>query len=311
MKTKSFNQLFFIIILISLLIFIIPTSLAQDKIEYSQVDTVKICNSPQPKTFISKVITSEIKSEYDTELITDINIYNLSNETFLQSIRDTSIFNSFGGEVDYLDINLDGYLDIDINLGYFNLVPSHSFWLFNSKDNKFYYSRDFSQLNDYSVDAEKKIIKSGEQSLSGSGGYSKKYKIENDSLILIETSYSDYYNSGKSELVNGELKTVERTSQEWETDRNNNQLIVLNKYKLIEDSLLIIEKNWLIEFKEKIEHSVYYDDIYDCSYLGYCLKYVKKEVYSYEKNKNGELIKNTEKYQVINDEWVKVDEFAE
>jgi hypothetical protein len=311
MKTNIFYFQFIITTLVVLLLFQASALYAQEQNEYSQIDTVKICDMPQSKTFIFKVVTSEINSEYNKELITDIYIYNLPNETFLQIIKDTSTLNFSGGEVDYVDINIDGYLDIDINLGYYNLIASHTFWLFDPKDNKFYYSGEFSRLNDYYVDVDEKIIESNELSLGGSGGYSQKFKVENDSLILIETSFGNYYEYEKTKLINGMLKTVEKVEEGWETDSNDNQLIVLSHYKLIEDTLLIIEKEWLTELNEKITNDTSSDDIYDCGPWGWCLKYLKKEIYSYKKNESVKLIKNTEKYQVLNDEWVKVVEFVE
>jgi len=309
MIPKNFSYLILILISLILQQFNAFMLFAQKQIEYSQVDTVIISESPESKTFIIKAVNSEIESEYyDNKLLTNISIYNFPNGLLVQTIHDTSESFFSGGWIKYVDINFDRYLDIDIELGYHNLIPFHSFWIFNPKENEFFYSREFSQLNDYYVYVEEKIINSSQQSLGGRGGYLEKYKIENDSLILIETSSLDYYDYERSELVDGELKTVELTSQEWVTDSNDNQLIVLNQYKLIDDSLLIVKKNWLIEFKDKINRSIHSEDIYECGYLGYCLKYLKKEVYFYEKDKNGTLIKFTKKYQVINNKWEKIDE---
>jgi hypothetical protein len=242
---------------------------AQKHDSYLLADTIKVTNDPTSMILIIKIDTSLIKHKYSigSDMITHIEIYDYSNNLLVQSINDTSESHSFAGGVDYIDINLDGYLDIDIDLGVSNLTPIHSFWLFEKLDNKFYYSPDFSQLNAYNIDLDKKEINSYSQSTGGRGGSSEKYKVENGNLYLIETEYSNYYDYERKELINGILRTVEVDELNEVKDDEGNYINVINSYNLVDDSLLLTEKNWLIEFKGE-DYSKYDSDTYDCGPWG-------------------------------------------
>jgi hypothetical protein len=257
-----------------------------------------------------KIFNLEIDLEHDfRDRITQIELYDYSTNKLIQIIKDTSESYSFPDWVTYIDINLDGYLDIDIPLGYFNLVPFHSFWLYDNTRNLFFHSEEFSQLNDYYIDQEEKIISSHAQSTGGRGAEVEKYKIENGNLTLIETSYSNYYDYEKKALVNGDLITVELIEEDYsETNETDiEDAIILNYYKLLYDTLLLVEKEWLIDIDIKKEkNNVWSSDIYNCGPWGGCLKYLRREVYSYHLNQDGQLVKEILKYRVVNNKWEKL-----
>jgi len=293
-------------------ILLISVARAQQINMYLQVDTVRIEDSPESKIFIFKVDTSEMVTKYGpNDLITHIEITDFNNNSFVQVINDTSERHSFAGGVVYIDINLDGQVDLDIDLGIFNLTPAHSFWLFDNSINKFYYSPEFSQLNDYSIDSSKKEIESHSQSTGGRGGYSEKYKIEKGGLSLIETKHSNFYNYEHQKVINGVLKTVELQKEEWLEDEMSKHLSLIETYKLVNDSLLLTEKSWLTGVDPRYQKDIEVNEnIYNCGPWGGCLKYLRKEVYSYDTNKVSYAIKDTTRYQVINYKWEKVDVFT-
>ena len=285
--------------------------IAQQQNVYEQVDTIKITNDPESMILIIKVDTFKIKWESGfRDMINHIEVYDYSNKELIQTINDSSESYSFAGGVDYVDINLDGYLDIDILLGISNLTPFHSFWLFDKLNNKFYSSPDFSQLNEYDIDVDKKEIDSYSQSTGGRGGYSEKFKIENGNLFLIEKEYSNYFDYERQEIINGVLRTVELIEEEWLTDDDKgNGTSIINTYKLFYDSLLLTEKSWMTDLNGE-DASKYNSDTYYCGPWGECIKYLRKEVYSYNIN-DGRLTQEILKYQVINNKWTKVEDFIE
>ncbi len=210
------------------------------------------------------------------------------------------------GEIEYVDINSDGCKDIDIHTGGYNLVPTHSFWLFNKLNNRFYYSPEFSQLNEFSIVFGKKEIESYSQSTGGRGGSSEKYKIENGSLSLMETEYSNYYDYERQEVINGVLRTVELEKEEWIKDDEDNHMSVIKIYNLVNDSLLLTERNWLTGVNMPYSSDIYDNEIYNCGPWGGCLKYLRKEVYSYDIKAGDYAIKDTLRFEVINNKWEKV-----
>jgi hypothetical protein len=309
MYSKYFRHLIVILYYLLLSQFTSVITIAQKVETVIQIDTVRVANIPASMIFIIKIDTSMLDHKYSfgSDLITHIELYEYINNLLVQTINDTSESNSFAGGVNYVDINLDGYLDLDIDLGVSNLTPFHSFWLYDQLKNKFYHSPEFSQLNDYSIDFDKKEIDSYSQSTGGRGGYNEKYKVGNGKLYLIGTEYSNFYDYEKKELVNGVLKVVSKEEPEDIKDKNGNYIKLIKTYNLVNDSLLLTKKSWLVD-AEGEDLNKYDSDTYYCSPWGECLKYLRKEIYSYDKN-DGQLSTKILKYQVFNNKWKKVKDF--
>ena len=289
-----------------LMFYFCTITIAQQNNSYIQVDTVKICELSKSITFIFKIDTSKISlNYYDGYIITTIDIFNMSNGLSAQTIVDTSEMHFGFGGVEYVDVNLDGYLDLDIDLGSFNLTPFHSFWLYDQLKNEFYHSPEFSQLNDYSIDVDEKEIESYSPSTGGRGGYSDKYKIKNGNLFLMKTEYSNYYDYQRQEIVNNVLRTDSLVKTDWVSSVTS----VFETYSLLNDSLLLTEKSWLTGVKSPYPDDIYENEIYNCGPWGGCMIYLWKEIYIYGNKKKSYTITDTLRYQVINNKWKKVKTF--
>ena len=249
--------LFFFLLLFANQFFCVLTK-AQNLNSFEQIDTLRLCDSTESNLFILNINTNEINTQEGADLVTNIEIHNFLDDSLIQKFSDTSNSGIMSGEIEYVDINSDGCKDIDIHTGGYNLVPTHSFWLFNKLNNRFYYSPEFSQLNEFSIVFGKKEIESYSQSTGGRGGSSEKYKIENGSLSLMETEYSNYYDYERQEVINGVLRTVELEKEEWIKDDEDNHMSVIKIYNLVNDSLLLTERNWLTGV-----NMPYSSDIYD------------------------------------------------
>jgi hypothetical protein len=297
---------YYYIILFYSLLFFYNTN-AQNIDAYKQIDTIKISDSLKSKIFIIKADTAEIISkDISNYLITQIEITDFNDNSIVQTIIDTSAMNFGVGEIDFVDVNFDGYLDIDINLGFHDLTPFHSFWLYDNSKNIFYYSPEFSQLNDYSFDSDKKEIKSNSQSTGGRGGYSEILNVENGKLSLIETEYSNYNDYERKRLI----KNVLRTDSLVETGSLNDGTSVFEIYNLVNDSLLLTEKSWLVDLEMPFPKDVYMNEIYNCGIWGGCMKYLRKEIYIYDDKQQIFSIQDTLKYQAVDNKWKKVKTFV-
>jgi hypothetical protein len=278
---------------------------AQQIAAYEQIDTIRVSNFPDSKIFLIKVDTTEITSKYNLRyLIAHIEITDLNKDSLIQTISDTSEMNYAAGGVEYVDINLDGYLDLDLNLGLINLIPLHSFYLYNQFKDEYYYSPDFSQLNDYEIDVDKKEIESYSQSTGGRGGYRAKYKIKNDNLFLIEDENSNYYDYEHQKVINNVLRTDSLVETDWV-----HSTAVLDTYTLVNDSLLLTEKSWLTGVAAPYPADIEENHLYNCGSWGGCMKYLKKEIYFYGNRNKSYTIKDTLRYQVINNKWQKIKTF--
>jgi len=267
---KYFNFITFIFLII---FYLCNVTVAQRHNSYIQIDTINICEKPNSMVFIFKSDTSKISAKYfDRDMITTIEIFKLGNGLPVQKIIDTSR-NYYDCWIDYVDINLDGYLDLDINLGYYNLIPYHSFWLYNKFKKEYSHSSEYSELNDYYLNTDKKEINSVEQFTGGRGGIISTYKIDDENLSLIKEVFID----------------IDSTTK-----------VQIELYENIFDSLMVIEKKWLIEVQE-IPWEMRTSDTYLCE-DGRNMKYLKKELYKYQKI-NGEIISEVQNYKVLNNKW--------
>ena len=278
---------------------------AQNINPYDRIDTLKVCDSPGADRFIIYIKSDEIQRNEVELQVTDFEIHNFLDNSLVQIFSDTSNYGMMSGDIEYIDINLDGCKDIDIHTSGYNLTPTHTFLLFDKIKKEFHYSSNFGLLEDYSIEDNNEII-STELSVGGSGGYWQTYKVENDSLKLIRTESSNFYDYQKDELINGVFTTVKRIESHDENDKNGNTIKRLESYDLIYDSLRITEIKWMVE-TQKWNSELLKSDIYNCDW-GLCLKYLRKVIYSYHKI-NNEISKDTYKYQVINDKWQLVIDF--
>ena len=276
------------------------------KISYqviSNQDTVIIHSSIKSLIFISEFDTIKV-SDFgydDKDYIINVKVIDSETDSLLQIVSDTGDY--WEPSLKFIDINLDGYLDMEFYVSYSNLVPIYSFWIYDSAKSLFIYSDEYSVLNDYSIDIEKREIESFAQSTGGRGGYTEKYKIVDGHLSLFETESSNYYDYERQEVINGVLKTVALEKEDWAKDDEGNHLSIIEIYKLVNDSLLSTEKNWLTAIGMPYPDDISDNDIYNCGPWGGCLKYLRKEVYSYDIESNGYIIKDTTRYQVINNKW--------
>jgi hypothetical protein len=279
-----------------------------------KIDTIKVCNSPKTITFIFKIDSYVIETkDLDQYIVTRIEIYNFKNSKPFQMINDTTAFMYGADWVKYEDLNFDGFLDFDLPIGYQNLTQLHKFWIYDKKKEQYSFSPEFSVLQDYTIDKEKKEIETHSQATGGKGYSSERYKFINGRLKLIGSEYLNDYNFERKEIVNGTLKTVESVEEDGDRVLINGDTVsvfVLNNYKFKYDSLLLIEKDWFYGDENKDSVNSKNEDIYNCEAIGnYCIKYLRKEIYSYSLDENGSLVQETKKYKVINNKWELVKDF--
>lgn len=280
----------------------------QNNSALAQIDTINIGSPTYNLTFVFRTDISHVESvRNERNLFIKMDVYNYSDNTLLQTFIDTIDYRTGAGEVEFCDINLDGYKDIDINSGIHNLSPSHSFWLYDSTKNKFYHSEEYSHLMDYSIDEGNKEIESYDQFTGARGGYTEYYKVLNGHLFLFATDYSNLFDFEKKEIVHGVLRTVASNYTYNVIDPNDQQITVFEYYTLIDDSLLLKQKSWLSEVTD-IDENMSKNGIYEVGGLREYLKYIRKEIYTYNIDSIKSL-KNIDRYQVINNKWIKVKNF--
>lgn len=281
-------------------IFLIIISLVPINLFAQQFDTLNIHNKRDPLVYIFKSDTSLFDN--GNKIISNIQVYNLEGNLLIQSLSDTSDYYMWGGKIKFIDINLDGFLDIDIYIGNINLVPLHTFWIFNKITRKYYYSSKFSELNEYYIDSAKNRIESYKQYTGGKGADYHYYNIIDGKLF--EASSEEYwkFNYNYKSVINGEIVTTAQRIESEITDYNGNKIIILDSYKYILDSLRLVTKSWLVDIPNQVI-DINHKDIYECGPSGKCLKYIKKEIYSYSVNNDSVFISIC-KYKVKNKIWI-------
>lgn len=286
-----------------LCLIVLPTiTFSQKNVYATQIDTIKIHKSNDPLVFFTKIDT--IGRQY---FVTKIKVYDPRKETLLQTINDTSSSNFGGGRVNYLDINLDGYKDIEINCGVNNLIPIYSFWLYDRGKREYSYSSEFSRLHRYYIDRENKEIKSVSQFVGGIGGYECLYRVENGRLFKVidnlsqgrESESNIYYNNKKIQTIRMET---------YDTGYNNDTLI-FKIYAVNGSSEILIGKSWR-RFISNLDISYHSKDkgIFE-KFNDNWYELIKKEEYSYEELTPDTLTKKVKKYKAVGNGWEEVDEF--
>jgi hypothetical protein len=248
---------------------------------------------------INKSLGSFIFSlSYDTlsvdQIVRKIEVLIPDSNKHVQTIIDS--MDERGG-ISVVDINLDGYLDLRENYGFYQISPAYCFRLFDPRKNIFELLNELC-FSDYYIDTVSKVIEEHNQSTGGRGGESNKYKIINGRFQLIESIYSNKDEYEKKQLVNNSMRIVELA----ETEEADSFIIVLS-YSLIYDSLRIVEKLWKI-FTENPDEAEMKNKLICCEPYG-CFLCFKKILYSYER-KNGKIYRNEKHFEVIDNKWEKV-----
>lgn len=274
---------------------------SQNSLNATQIDTIKISKSSQD--FIFSTITDTVDSY---TLVTRIEIYDQTKNVLVQTINDTCVCGLTGGNVSYIDINFDGYIDIEIFHGMNNLIPYLSFWLYDKYLERYFYSEEFSELNMYYVDYENKEITSVAQATGGRGGYSCNYGVKNGRLIKIVDNYIDWDDHVSNIYSNNEIAQTIR----WKKDEFNydGEVIVFEKYAINDKSEILIEKSWRID-KGKYLISDDGSGVIVKEIDGVYYQMLKKEVYSYEEIGVDTLLRKTRKYEAIGNKLKEVTEF--
>jgi len=150
-------------------------------------------------------------------------LFSVNIKTQDKSIKQTITDSSELSSVDmynFSDVNFDGYLDIGlVYTGDINNI-SYNFWLYNKMEKEFVFNSHFSELFNPIFNSQDSTIEtfatSHYQTLPV---FEKnKYKVIADTLLLIESEYSDiesdedgktYLKRIREVLINGEMKIVE------------------------------------------------------------------------------------------------------
>ena len=150
--------------------------------------------------------------------------------------------------MDFVDIDFDGYLDLQVNgLGLNTINSTSSFWLFNPQTGLFEESQEFSSFDELSIDKDKREI----TSWSASVGYDKSsqsstYKVVDHHLVLVaeERSYEDEHE--RQELLNGEMTVVSRSGTRSIRDSvgksTGADLVIVTSEEWLFDSLRVVSE---------------------------------------------------------------------
>ena len=271
-------------------------------------------DEPNVDTLISSSTSFIILSSFDTvktaieggfidDYVTTLSIYNSHSDSLLQTIKDTSQEFSFP-QIKYVDINLDSFSDIELMYQNDRLTQYSYFWIFDTVSNRFVNTPEFG-LNDYSIDKKNKIIESSIFCLGCFCSTFSKYKVIGNNLIQIEEE-GCYKNSEgniesyKKGLVDNVLIIVKLDSILF-----IDSLIVIKSYNIFNDSLLVSEIYWLENKEVKLTNNSNEEIFYESEFID-LKKAIKKVLYKYKINSNGNLITNIDSYKVDNNKWVKI-----
>lgn len=175
------KQLFYLIVILKISIF------AQDsEIICDSISSILI-NPKQPVCHIN-VTAFKIYNDNDYyDLI--FRIYIIADDSsFNQTINFTSEYEGYLCEFEFIDINLDGYVDIGI-IGEGDISnKSYQYWIYNIYKKEFVLNRQFSSLYNPVINSEDSTVESFASShFQALPVFERnKYKIYTDSLLLIE-----------------------------------------------------------------------------------------------------------------------------
>ena len=215
----------FYIFLVSILLIIPEVAHTQIEGTYTfqcdQADTSYLVNiGTKLPTLLARWTASTVDTTWDPRTRYVVELRLKSDASLFQSIVDTAT-RQISPCVEFVDINLDGVLDIRIHDNtYMSLDEVYHFWIFNKKKHLFVYSLEFSELSgDLYVDSLKRTITQiCRTHMSPPCEDKTTYSLVTHHLKVIEHIWDEYHldNAGRSmiktytqRLVKGKLRTVD------------------------------------------------------------------------------------------------------
>lgn len=280
-------------------------------IKAQHIDTVLVHNSLSEYIFLSTIDTIDLDNNIK-EYVLKVSIRNLETNNYIQELIDTSRYDWDISGISYFDINLDDFIDLEIR--YHNRSrgnDDNSFWLYDSTQNLFIYSRDFSQLDEYEIiNRNDKIIRVYESMYVGIICQTTYiYEIDGTQLILLEQAgcdefrYEGFYDNYvyyKKKLINGKMRYVELDSLLHVKD-----MFIDKYYSFYQDTLVIKEVYWTNDNRANFTDSSNPEVYYTRARFGE-VKLLKKDIYNYSVSSDGKLQVVIDKYIVENEELIKV-----
>lgn len=257
------------------------------------IDTVSVGKDMEPWVFTVEGVKENAEQSEAQSTTPKLTIRVLKTGRVVQVLDNFADIEGLG----LTDINIDGYLDLRVEGHPMNLSPTFEFWTFSQQKAEFEMNPAFSGLNDYSIDVEKRQIRSSSQETGGRGGETTVYEVIDEGLNPIEYTSENRLDFEHQQLVSGMLQTVGLRSFLEESD----DMGTLSTYHRKGDSLCLVEKVWIHIGVEPTQLEMA-NKVADCEPWG-CYVFLKKEKYEYELVDGIQQIKRTLRYKVENSKW--------
>jgi hypothetical protein len=266
-----------------------------DLIEFSNdsrqhIDTV-IVNNGLPQFIVKHV--QYIDTLSGENMFARYEIYPIGSPTSIQVIIDTPGYSSR-----YLDVNFDGYKDMILETGSYQLDTYSNVWLYNPMKKLFESSNEFSGFSNLEVDEKNKVLTSGSSFVGGHGFVCTTYVVQNGKLRNVEYEYHSDYTYQKDSLVNNKLITI---AKDEVVEDYSNRLFVVSENRYIYGKLRLISKDTYRHYDSQL-----FDDTKGKNFLDEepwgTSQYLQGEEYSYEQIKGDSIRVRKIFSRVVNDE---------
>jgi hypothetical protein len=271
-----------------------------------RVDTV-IVRQDLPPFVITLSATGE---QYDSARIS------ISQEKTGKPLQSIAVEYSWvSGDLEYMDINFDGYRDIRV-MGHGNnaITTTSSFLLFNPQTNAFEESEEYSGFDEIDIDTVNHEISSWSSSVGNrKSNVSSTYKVIGNHLVLVgEEHYNGEDEQEEKKLLNGVMTIVSRSTSRSATDSiavinqrddETADLVIVTTEKWVFDSLRVVSEIRKRKYFGANSDSLWKKGIEWEDEWGK-FRFERETTYEYSGESNGPLYVDQTVKEVVNGAWV-------
>jgi hypothetical protein len=205
-----------------------------------------------------------------------------------------------------LDINLDGYSDLQIQDDPGNAVSrAFSFRLFDSVTSQFVQVADFEGLGEYVVDPSARTLSENHVSPGGKGNDERVSRIVRNTLEPLQRSSSTWLEERKEEFVGGRWRVVEKQVSSDGIDSIYGQVTILRKYRLVRDSLMLQEELVMKPIPGMPTAVQLRNHVADCWPWGQSYLFLQKTLFYPQGHENSRESPRCRRFVARNDKWVR------
>jgi hypothetical protein len=204
-----------------------------------------------------------------------------------------------------LDINLDGYRDLQIQDDPGNAVSrAFSFRLFDSLTSQFVYAPDFEGLGEYVVDSTARTLSENHVSPGGKENDESVSRIDRNTLVPLQRSSSNWLEEKKEEYVGGRWHLQEQQVSSETIDSIYGHVTILRKYKRVRDSLMLEEELVMKPIPGMPTAIQFRNHVADCWPWGQSYLFLQKTLFHPQGHENGRKSARCRLFVVIHNEWI-------